>query len=162
MSLNSSLFLWDKLLGQRIFTFSRLSIHIPKRPYRVAEPADNAHQWSQGHLPQLLVLISSREKQVRKITATRKHQVRDPHSYASHSLQYFFFLGILLFCHYHLSPLPPLPTSLPSPHNHLTVVHVHKSFFFFAQSLHSSWVLRSSVSQVGAWYGHLLPRPAVS
>ena len=44
---------------------------------------------------------------------------------------FVLFVLILLFFHYHLVPLyfPPLS-------NHHTVVHVHESFFLFAQSLY--------------------------
>ena len=45
------------------------------------------------------------------------------------ALKIFKFL--LYFFHYHLVPLFPTP-----PSSHHTVVHVHESFFLFAQSLH--------------------------
>ena len=43
---------------------------------------------------------------------------------------FYLFICIIFF------PLPFIPLILPSLHNHHTVVHVHKSFFLFAQSLH--------------------------
>ena len=46
---------------------------------------------------------------------------------------FFLFLNIFVFF-----PLPFSPLIFPSPHNHHNVVHVHESFFFFAQSLHPS------------------------
>ena len=52
--------------------------------------------------------------------------------YSFFFLIYFFKIYTLLyFFHYHL-----LPLYTPPPSNHHTIVHVHESFFLFAQSLH--------------------------
>ena len=45
----------------------------------------------------------------------------------------FFSFYLKLYC---IFPLPLVPLYAPSPSNHHTVVHVHESFFLFAQSFH--------------------------
>ena len=50
---------------------------------------------------------------------------------------YFWYKIISSSLFYCMFPLPFSPLTLPLPCNHHTVVHVHESFFLFAQSLHS-------------------------